>query len=672
MNGYHVYTPVRIVMPFILGIICAMSFWPGLPAGIIVRITLVLYLSLVAAYVFLRTIFGLRWISGMIINLSLFLIGTGMISVAGQKFRARVAEGDTGSPWKIFLCRVETGPVRKADMTTGNVTVIAGQDSLGRWHAIDSKVLVYFKNDSLGQHLRYGDLLLVSGAMQEVAGPHNPHVFNYRRFLEYQRISHQVFLDPGHWKRIGKTIPNPVILWAESARKKFLEILKDFKVEGQDFALVSALLLGSKEFLESETIREFSQAGAIHVLSVSGLHVGIMYVVADKVLFFLKRGRKTRKLHHILIICFIWGYAFISGLPSSVIRAALMFSLLAVAKMFKRSSDNFNILAVAAFFQLWIDPYEIAKVGFQLSYLAVLGIFAFYKPLNELNSSGHRLISWIWPVLAVSIAAQLATFPLGCYYFNLFPVYFLLTNLVVVPLAAVITYFAVFLLFAGGAGVTMEWLAWPLKWSLRLMSGSVEMIQSWPGAVIDQVVLTRGQVILLYIALISMFIFFIKGRRRWAFVFFTSLLLISAISAKVLYNRITAREIIVYHVSGLSSIDFIHNREALFLCDSNLASYTTKIEFQVKPNRIQHGVREVHLFRPEMHAPVDFPGTWASYPFIYFMGQRVVIIDHRWKKPLSGTRIVCDLAIVSGKPQIKPDELNKQVDFRSLVNVTES
>ena len=195
--------------------------------------------------------------------------------------------------------------------------------------------------------------------------------------------------------------------------------------------------------------------------------------------------------------------------------------------MFKRSSESYNIVAVAAFFQLLINPYDITQVGFQLSYVAVLGIFAFYKPFNDLISAPNRLATGIWSILAVSMAAQLATFPLASHYFNMFPVYFLLTNLIVVPLAAVITYFAVTLLAMGAGGMIFEWLAWPLKWSLRFMSGSVEYMQSWPGAVIEPIILSPLQVIMIYTAIAGLFIFWVMAKRSGAFIIMVSLLIFS-------------------------------------------------------------------------------------------------------------------------------------------------
>ncbi len=590
-----------------------------------------------------------------------------MITAVDQRLSLKMDESGGAMKGRLFLCRIDDNPVEKTRTCLGNALIIAGMDSLDQWHPMEAKILIYFKNDSLCKSLGYGDLIVISGTPQTIPAPQNPHMFSYKQYLYNRQICYQVFLDPGRWQRVGRVSRNPVRVGAELCRDKFMETLKKFNIEGQEFGLVSALLLGRQELVENEIKQEFSHAGVIHVLSVSGLHVGIMYVVADKTFYFLKRSRKTRKLHAILILVFIWAYSFITGLPSSVMRAALMFSLISAGRMFKRSSENYNILAVSAFFQLCINPYEITQIGFLLSYLAVLGIFAFFKPLNDLLDPDNRLITWVWALLAVSIAAQVATFPLACYYFNMFPVYFLLANLIVVPLASVITYFTLPLLVVGAAGLTYQWIAWPLKWSLRLMQGSVEMIQSWPGAVIEPIILTPGQVILIYVAIVSIFACWLLSDRRWALILLSSLLLFTFISSFKLYERLKTSEITVYQLTGHTAIDLIHDGRAIFIGDSLLMNDPEKIDFQIKPNRNYQKVSEIQIVKAEEQSSYSSPGTWINYPFIYFRGKTIAIIDNHWKaSDLSGI-MPCDLVIFSGNVNVSTEELKKNLDIGEII-----
>jgi competence protein ComEC len=372
-------------------------------------------------------------------------------------------------------------------------------------------------------------------------------------------------------------------------------------------------------------------------------------------------------LHQALIILSIWAYAFITGLPSSVIRASLMFSLLAAGKMMKRSTDNFNILAVAAFAQLCINPYELTDVGFQLSYLAVLGIFAFYQPLNEWISSNRRVITWLWSVLAVSIAAQLATFPLSSYYFNMFPVYFLLTNLIVVPLAGVITYFAVALLIIGAAGIYYGWLALPLDWSLKIMLEAVEMIQSWPGAVIQQIVFSIFQVVLVYSMILSLYGFFILENKKWIFVLGGSLLIFLLIYTDIQYNQMNTGKIVVYNVPGHSAIDLIHRKSCLFIGDSLILQDEKKIRFQMAPNRLHSGITQINSIDISNDEVFISHQVIKSSSFIEFLSNRMVIIDEKWNGFHAGNKLPCRLVVFTGKTKVNPADVFAQLDMEQVV-----
>jgi competence protein ComEC len=658
---------LRIAVPFVAGIIYMVAVQLHISFEIILCVAFISFIVLFLSYYLVRSDYGSRWIAGLSSNIALFLVGAILVAITGIRDQPEGTATDGHIQADIFLCRIVDAPVRETTSNMGIALLLAHLDSLNHWSADKRNVLVYFKSDSLSATLKYGDTFIFSGSLQSIAGPQNPSMFNYRQYLINRQIAYQVYLEPDRWRWIGRMASNPLRSTAEKCRARCLDIFRKFKVEGQDFALVSALLLGRKEYLDKEIMREFSHAGVIHVLCVSGLHVGIMYVVADRVFFFLKRNRKSRKFHQILILACIWAYAFIAGLPVSVIRAALMFSLIAAAKMFKRSPESYNIVAVAAFFQLLINPYDITQVGFQLSYVAVIGIFAFYKPFNELINPSNKIVSGIWSVLAVSTAAQLATFPLACHYFNIFPVYFLLTNLIVVPLAGVITYYAVFLLALGATGITFEWLALPLKWSLGFMSGSVDYIQNLPGAVIEPIILPALQVILIYLAITGLFVFWAMARRKGAFVILGALLIFCSVSGKQLFDKLKSSEIDVYQVPGHIAIDLLNKNKALFICDSLLANDPQKIDFQVKPNRVNKGIRDIDVLLADNLPVLSWPGAWIKYPFIYFRGKTLVIIDSGWKNHQAVEVVPCDIAIFSGNLKINPGKLKSQINIGKAV-----
>ena len=401
-------------------------------------------------------------------------------------------------------------------------------------------------------------------------------------------------------------------------------------------------------------IKEFSNAGAIHVLSVSGLHVGIMYVLADRVLFLLKRGRVGRKMHHFLIIGLIWIYSLLTGFPPSVVRASLMFSLLSVSKMMTRDQEGYNILAGALLLQLWLDPYQVTQVGLQLSYIAVLGIFLFYKPINQLFSDSKALISWIWSIIAVSLAAQVATFPLTSYYFGFFPLYFLVTNLIVVPLAAIVVYLALLVLLAGIFHLPFIWIGLPLKWALFLMHRSVAFIQSWPGAVLQPINISVLQAILLYIIIAFGSLYLMVRSKKAAWIFMGSLTVLTMTFGIARIQRASVKGIRVYSIRNHKAVDFQIGQEVIFLADSALRSSQTTIASQVEPNR-RHGSSEVtrEIDLDTVKQAVD-KGFWMNYPFISFDNKTFVLLDRPWDVVKDSTEIRVDVAVISGKKLYDP------------------
>lgn len=555
-----------------------------------------------------------------------------------------------------IICITEK-PVIKTRSLSGKARMVCWLDSLGKGRPNQDNLLVYIENDSLACSLNVGDLILFRSRIEEVGGPVNPGAFDYRKFLYYRDIRWQVILDSGEWKRIDGIRGARLLKWSEDCRQRFSDILASFGISGDELALASALILGTRDLLQRDMIQEFSNAGAIHVLSVSGLHVGIMYVLADRMLFFMKRFRHGRKMHQAVIILLIWVYAFITGLPASVVRASLMFSLIAAARMMDRSHEGFNILAGALLVQLWISPLEIMQVGFQLSYLAVLGIFAFYKKLNEAFADSHRFVAWIWSIVAVSIAAQLATFPLASYYFHFFPVYFLVTNMVVVPLAGVVTYMALVVLLAGIFHLPFSWIGLPLKWGLQLMHGSVSFIQSWPGAVLKPVNLTVLQVLLLFTLLFCIFLYYILLDHKGLWLSIISISFIILIAGWEKYQKALHSEVIVYSVNGHTAIEYLHDRQSVFLADSSLLTLEGKISMQVAPNRMQRGIKTVSALEFPLDSVYNSDDVWISPPFFVFGNLEMVVIGQEWQRKEMDAKVRVEWLVVTGNKGPTPEQV---------------
>ncbi len=667
MQKFHPYTPVRIALPFVAGVVASITgdlqtdFSLALAALIIGAAGFIVAGGLAGAH-------SWRWLPGMLGMLSLLTAGSASVSM----FQTSGAAADRliGAPGGHgpMILRISDTPKTGEGYWSAEAELVAVRDSLGNWTTSGLKVMARIHSDTGFSAPSYGDTVAVTGGLMPVKGPANPDAFDYRAYLAFRAIRWQV--QAKQYLLLGPASPSDhtIWYWSKKCSANIREIFRRFQIEGEELALVSALLLGTKDLLSPETGREFSHAGAMHVLCVSGLHVGVIYVMSDKALFFLKRWKRMGKLRQILIIAIIWAFAFVTGLASSVMRAGLMFSLMALARMMNRSRINYNILASAAFIQLVINPFDIAQVGFQLSYLAVLGIFAFYKPISDLMAMKNRLVSWIWPVMAVSVAAQLATSPLACGLFHIFPVYFLLTNLIVVPLSGIIIYLAIGLTALGSFGFYHEWLALPLIASLKLMQGSVGLIQSLPGAVIEEIYIPLTMILTLYAAIAGGFMLWVIKVRKGLWIIAASLIVIVNIRTERSLKLVKHSEITVYSIPGSTAIDLIHHRKAFHIADSLLRSDPAKTLLRIQPHRLRAGARSVVDLPMVSKEELSIPDNVVALPPLFFFnGLSIAMVSGEDVMSFDGQPFQVDLLILRGRERINADKLPEMLDFRQLV-----
>ncbi|MEM7173767.1 MAG: ComEC/Rec2 family competence protein [Bacteroidota bacterium] len=300
----------------------------------------------------------------------------------------------------------------------------------GVWVPCNGRVKLHWPK---GQQMRlgYGDVILVYGTPKGVTPWVGEEMFDYQRVLAYQNTNYTHFVDQGTFKVIGYA---PSSVWRAKAFKMraWLATHLGKNIKGQVArGVVWALLLGLRTELGADVQRVYAEAGIIHVLALSGLHVGLLYMLILLLLFFF--GIKKREVRSVWVVTLLWSYACITGFSVSVLRAVSMFSLLSMGECLGRKSYRVNMLAIAAFLHLVYDPFVLFQIGFQLSYTAVLGIFLLHP-----NWYKWVVFSSVWKqkigqFISISVATQLATLPLTLYYFHAFPSYFLLTNLLTIP-----------------------------------------------------------------------------------------------------------------------------------------------------------------------------------------------------------------------------------------------
>ncbi len=375
------------------------------------------------------------------------------------------------------------------------------------WYKVRGRTLLYFHKDSKIASGRPGDAVIIHTKLRQIPFSGNPGEFNYRRYQNDHGIYWEAFVNEEQWTFVSGIRRHSLLLAAKKIQLYLVDCLKKQGFTREELAVASALTAGDKEFLDPETKSYFSDSGTMHILAISGLHVGIIYLVFLYFFSLFGQGKKITIIRTVVIIFVLWGYAFITGLSPSVMRAALMFSFFLLGNAYQRKVNVYNILAVSAFILLVIQPVTSRNTGFQLSYLAVLGIVAFYKPLYRIAASGWWLTDKMWSLIAVSLAAQIGTFPITLFYFHKFPLYFPLANLFVVPVVTLFIYTGLVFFIFQPLPVISSLAAYVLKELSAGLLDITQKIQSLPGAVIQPVWLHRVDIVVLYLLIITLVLF---------------------------------------------------------------------------------------------------------------------------------------------------------------------
>ena len=348
------------------------------------------------------------------------------------------------------------------------------------------RILVNFKRDSSGSRFQINDRLAIKSIFTEIRGPMNPYAFDYKKYLERHQIYHQVHLNKEQFLVLDNGISS-IKGVAGLLRLKINESLIANGFENNELAVINALLLGQRTFMTKELLESYSGAGAMHILAVSGLHIGIILMLLTiffKPLHFLKNGKRIATF---LIIILLWIYAVIAGLSPSVVRAVTMFTALTIGMGLVKRTNVYNTLVISMFFLLLFNPYYLFEVGFQLSYLAVFSIVWIQPKVDSLWKPKFWLFKRFWQLFTVSMAAQIGVLPLSLYYFHQFPGLFFLTNLVIIPFLGLILSLGILTIILSYFDVLPEFFKNSYQYIIQLMNQFVEWVSSQEYFIVENI-----------------------------------------------------------------------------------------------------------------------------------------------------------------------------------------
>lgn len=380
---------------------------------------------------------------------------------------------------------------------------------------VDGKeVLLYLPKDSSAGTLKIGDGLLFYARIDSPRNGEVPHSFDYARYLYHKGVSGTAYVPTGYWVKMEA---ENVKTWKQEAlllRERILAQYQRWGIGEKELPVLAALTLGYKHELDEELKTSYSVAGISHVLALSGMHVGIVWLLLDGMLGWVFR-RRFLIVKWLLGTAFLWGFAFVVGLEASVVRAVVMCMLMGLGKLFGARVFSLNTLSIAAFFMLLYNPFYLFDVGFQLSFVAVASILIFSPFMWNWLPKKNGLVRWGGGMMAVSIAAQLGTAPLLMYYFSNFSVYFLLANSVAAMLVPLIIYGACLLFMTSFVPAIQEPVVESLNLCISWLNGMATWTSGLPGATFSLSVWHPVEMLVFYVSLFLLWEYWKKRKRIW-------------------------------------------------------------------------------------------------------------------------------------------------------------
>ncbi len=638
---------IRLLLPFSVGI--GLQWHVQLPLQTLLLIAAVCVLPLlVYSWLSLSKKFLLSNFYGVFLQLLLVTAGA-LVVWANDVRHQQNWIGNYKTDGATLCLQLEEPLVEKANSYKA-VASVQGVYVNGTLQKRTGKIILYFKKNSSVSDLHYGSQILVTKPLQLIKNSGNPGSFDFKRYSLFNGITHQLYIttqDFAYLNQGGNSFRNLLF----QSRQAIITILRKYISGDAEQGLAEALLIGYKDDLDKNLVQAYTNTGVVHVIAISGLHLGIIYWMLLWLTKPLKKKR-TGWLRLLLIVAGLWSFSFLAGAQPSVLRSAVMFSAIALSTVINRKTDIYNTLALSALVLLCFNPYWLWDVGFQLSYTAVLSIIIFFRPIYNWYYTPNKIIDFIWKLMAASLAAQLLTLPVSIYHFHQFPALFLIANLFAVPLSSLILIGEILLCIISFFPPAASLLGSALEALIKLMNGAVNNLNQVPSSLLNGLSISILQMIVLY--------FIITAVSWWLFQKSKLALQLAIVSSAVFVALRTAsfieagnqQKIIIYNVPKHRAIDIIQGRMYSFLGDAALEENNFLRNFHIQPSRIKHRIA---------------PDKIVNSSSFLLNGKQIVLIDTTVHFKSTIQKPVIDLLILSRNPKMYISNVSNAFQIRQIV-----
>lgn len=408
------------------------------------------------------------------------------------------------------------------------------------------RVLLNVQKDSLKPIFEVGSHLLIEAILYKNSLPKNPNQFDYGHYLEKNQIYSQIYTNTSDIK-LGSMITKDVWYYTSKLRTKIIRNLQNNNFNKAELDVVIALILGQKQDISPDIIRDYQYAGAVHILSVSGLHIGIILLFLNSLLKPIPNTRKGSFIKLIIILVSLFSFAIVAGMSPSVLRSVTMFSFVAIGMYLRRSTYIYHTLLVSALLILLFKPSFLFEVGFQLSYLALFFILWLQPLVFRLWSPKYKIVNYFWEILTVSIAAQIGVLPLSIYYFHQFPGLFFITNLIVIPFLSILMPLGVVVIILAAFGIVPFFLSKILEWGILIMNKVIHFIASYEQFIIQDIPFDGQLLVSVYFLIIAFVIWFKKPNFNRLVMVLISIICLQLFYLKTQWTIQNQKELIVFN-----------------------------------------------------------------------------------------------------------------------------
>lgn len=542
------------------------------------------------------------------------------------------------------------------DRLVAEIQRINGIEKTGR-------IILNVRKDSLNSGIEIGSMLTTTSEINRNKAPKNPNQFDYSRYLARQQIYAQVFTVASDIK-LGTTARKDLNYYGARIRNSIITQLKNHHFKKEELSVVVALILGQQQDISKEVLRDYQYAGAVHILSVSGLHVGCIMLFVMALLKPIPNHKKGTLIKLIITLLFLWSFGILAGLAPSVLRSVTMYSFLAVGLFLKRSVNIYHSLLVSMFVILIVRPSFLFDVGFQLSYLALFFIVWLQPLLASLWEPKNKITKYFWDIITVSFAAQLGTLPLSIYYFHQFPGLFFVTNLIILPLLSVILALALVVMILAAFGCVPYFLMQAVEWSISGLNFIIGWIASFEEFIFKDIPLSYSMMLALYLVLITGFIWIQQPNYKKLRLTLFSVLIFQGSCWFTKYETQSGTEFIVFHKNKKSMIvERNAHKVVVFTSDSVRTNNTENqaIQSYLTANfsvlKQQKPIKNFYYFKGNKIALMDSSGVFTGEnPDVLILTQSPKINLNRF--------------LLSCKPKVVVADASNYVSYRKLWKAT--